>query len=265
VTATAPKTLAERIEDLLPQTQCTKCGYPACRPYADAIAAGEANYNQCPPGGAEGVARLAALLGKPDIPLDTTHGVERARPVAVIDENVCIGCTLCMQACPVDAIVGAAKQMHTVIAELCTGCDLCVPPCPVDCIAMVPVTGTRTGWDAWSQDEADAARTRHDRRMARLERERAAAEARASARQAARAAHADQPSPQTPQTQPVPAATQASSDDPEAKKRAIIQAALERARKKKEEMAKLGAGPKNTDHVSAAVQAQIDSAVAVSG
>ena len=264
MTATAPKTLAERIEDLLPQTQCTKCGYPACRPYADAIAAGEANYNQCPPGGAEGVARLAALLGKPNIPLDTTHGLERARPVAVIDENACIGCTLCMQACPVDAIVGAAKQMHTVIAELCTGCDLCVPPCPVDCIAMVPVTGTRTGWDAWSQDEADAARARHDRRMARLERERAAAEARASARQAARAAHADQPVPQTPQTpstQPVaPAATQASSDDPEAKKRAIIQAALERARKKKEEMAKLGAGPKNTDHVSAAVQAQIDSA-----
>jgi electron transport complex protein RnfB len=188
VTAISPKTLAARIEDLLPQTQCTKCGYPACRPYAEAIAAGEANYNQCPPGGAQGVARLAALLGKPDIPLDTTHGVERARPVAVIDENVCIGCTLCMQACPVDAIVGAAKQMHTVIAELCTGCDLCVPPCPVDCIAMVPVTGERTGWDAWSQDEADAARARHDRRLARLERERAAAEARANARQAARAA-----------------------------------------------------------------------------
>ncbi|WP_245933064.1 electron transport complex subunit RsxB [Caballeronia novacaledonica] len=254
MTATVPKTLAERIEDLLPQTQCTKCGYPACRPYAEAIAAGEANYNQCPPGGAEGIARLAALLAKPDIPLDTTHGVERARPVAVIDENVCIGCTLCMQACPVDAIVGAAKQMHTVIAELCTGCDLCVPPCPVDCIAMVPVTGVRTGWDAWSQNEADAARARHDRRVARLERERVAAEARASARQAARAAHAKpQPIPQTPPAQ-------SASDDPEAKKRAIIQAALERARKKKEEMAKLGAGPKNTDHVSAAVQAQIDTA-----
>ncbi|KXV10089.1 ferredoxin [Caballeronia megalochromosomata] len=261
MTATISKTLAERIEDLLPQTQCTKCGYPACRPYADAIAAGDASYNQCPPGGAEGIARLAALLGKPDIPLDTTHGLERARPVAVIDENVCIGCTLCMQACPVDAIVGAAKQMHTVIAELCTGCDLCVPPCPVDCIAMVPVTGERTGWDAWSQDEADAARARHDRRTARLERERAAAEARASARQAARAAQADQPRPETPPAQPVaPATVQAASDDPEAKKRAIIQAALERARKKKEEMAQLGAGPKNTDHVSAAVQAQIDAA-----
>ncbi|WP_321791954.1 electron transport complex subunit RsxB [Caballeronia sp. J97] len=255
MTATFSKTLAERIEDLLPQTQCTKCGYPACRPYAEAIAAGEANYNQCPPGGAQGVARLAALLGKPDIPLDTTHGAERARPVAVIDENVCIGCTLCMQACPVDAIVGAAKQMHTVIAELCTGCDLCVPPCPVDCIAMVPVTGERTGWDAWSQEAADAARARHDRRVARLERERAAAQARASARQAARAAQAEQPAPETPHTQ-------SSGDDPEAKKRAIIQAALERARKKKEEMAQLGSGPKNTDHVSAAVQAQIDEAEA---
>jgi electron transport complex protein RnfB len=179
----------------------------------------------------------------------------------VIDENACIGCTLCMQACPVDAIVGAAKQMHTVIAQLCTGCDLCVPPCPVDCIAMVPVTGERTGWDAWSQDEADAARARHDRRVARLERERAAAEARASARQAARAAQADQPAPEAPPAQAAaPAAAPAASDDPEAKKRAIIQAALERARKKKEEMAKLGAGPKNTDHVSAAVQAQIDAA-----
>ena len=153
MTATAPKTLADRIEDLLPQTQCTKCGYPACRPYAEAIAAGEASYNQCPPGGAEGVARLAALLGKPgDSAQSRRNGVERPRPLAVIDENVCIGCTLCMQACPVDAIVGAPKQMHTVIAELCTGCDLCVPPCPVDCIAMMPVTGDATGWDAWSQD-----------------------------------------------------------------------------------------------------------------
>ncbi|WP_061167001.1 electron transport complex subunit RsxB [Caballeronia hypogeia] len=258
MTSTVSSTLAERIEDLLPQTQCTKCGYPACRPYAQAIAAGKANYNRCPPGGAEGIARLAALLGKPDIPLDTTHGVERARPVAVIDENVCIGCTLCMQACPVDAIVGAAKQMHTVIAELCTGCDLCVPPCPVDCIAMIPVTGERTGWDAWSQKQADAARVRHEQREARLERERAAAEARANARQAARTAQA------TPETnveaQSEKPATNETNTDAEAKKRAIIQAALERARKKKEEMARQGAGPKNTEHVSAAVQAQIDAA-----
>ncbi|SAL18685.1 electron transport complex, RnfABCDGE type, B subunit [Caballeronia peredens] len=259
VTANVSRTLAERIEDLLPQTQCTKCGYPACRPYAEAIAAGEASYNQCPPGGAEGIARLAALLGKPVIALDTTHGVERARPVAVIDENVCIGCTLCMQACPVDAIVGAAKQMHTVIAELCTGCDLCVPPCPVDCIAMLPVTGERSGWDAWSQDQADAARARHDRRTARLARERAAAEARASARQASRAAPAEAEEPKEVETETA-AQTPVASDDAQARKRAIIQAALERARRKKDEMAQLGAGPKNTEHVSAAVQAQIDAA-----
>src|SRR6185437_2158149 len=129
-------TLADRIEDVLPQTQCTKCGYAGCRPYAEAIAEGLAEINQCPPGGAQGVARLATLLGKPVIPLNVAHGVERPRPVAVIDEAVCIGCTLCIQACPADAIVGAAKQMHTVVADLCTGCDLCVAPCPVDCIAM---------------------------------------------------------------------------------------------------------------------------------
>ncbi|WP_277185555.1 electron transport complex subunit RsxB [Caballeronia sp. BR00000012568055] len=253
MTAIVSKTLAERIEDLLPQTQCTKCGSPACRPYADAIAAGEAGYNQCPPGGEEGIARLAALLGKPVIPLDTTHGVERARPVAVIDENVCIGCTLCMQACPVDAIVGAAKLMHSVIPELCTGCDLCVPPCPVDCIDMIAVTGDATGWDAWSQPQADAARERHDRRVARLARDRAEAEA----RKASRAAVAESPKEALPE-----AAPEVAQEDPEAKKRAIIQAAMERARKKKEEMMQQGAGPKNTDHVSAAVQAQIDAAEA---
>jgi Na+-translocating ferredoxin:NAD+ oxidoreductase subunit B len=260
VTVTESKPLAERIEDLLPQTQCTKCGYPACRPYAQAIATGEANYNQCPPGGAEGIARLAALLGKPVIPLDVTHGEERPRPVAVIDENVCIGCTLCMQACPVDAIVGAAKQMHTVIAELCTGCDLCVPPCPVDCIAMIPVTGDATGWDAWSQPQADDARTRHDRRIARQAREHAQAEARAQARQAAREGAGVVDEPVAHKVDESETAQPKADDDPEARKRAIIQAALERARKKKEEMAKLGAGPKNTEHVSAAVQAQIDAA-----
>ncbi|HEX7912024.1 MAG TPA: electron transport complex subunit RsxB [Paraburkholderia sp.] len=253
---TETPTLADRIEDLLPQTQCTKCGYPACRPYAEAVASGEANYNQCPPGGAEGVARLAALLGKPVIPINSANGVERPRPVAVIDEQVCIGCTLCMQACPVDAIVGAPKQMHTVIAERCTGCDLCVPPCPVDCIAMPPVTGEATGWDAWSQALADAARARHDRHEARLKREREAAEARAAARRAgvhpaAPAAGAVDATP--PTTAPI-------ADDAEAKKRAIIQAALDRARKKKEEMAAKGEGPLNTERVSADVQAQIDAA-----
>jgi len=260
VTVTDTRTLADRIEDLLPQTQCTKCGYPACRPYAEAVASGEANYNQCPPGGAEGVARLAALLGKPVIPLNSANGVERPRPLAVIDEQVCIGCTLCMQACPVDAIVGAPKQMHTVIVELCTGCDLCVPPCPVDCIALPPVTGEATGWDAWSQAQADAARARHDRREARLAREREAAEARAAARRAGSAATA-QVTETTAAAGAAPSAAPA-ADDAEAKKRAIIQAALERARKKKEELAAKGQGPLNTERVSADVQAQIDAAEA---
>ncbi|WP_233829004.1 electron transport complex subunit RsxB [Paraburkholderia sp. ZP32-5] len=252
------KILADRIEDLLPQTQCTKCGYPACRPYAEAVANGEASYNQCPPGGVEGIARLAALLGKPVIPLNSANGIERPRPLAVIDEQLCIGCTLCMQACPVDAIVGAPKQMHTVIAELCTGCDLCVPPCPVDCIAMPAVTGDATGWAAWSQPQADAARVRHDRRGARLARERDAAEARAAARRAAGATpHNEAASASAAATPAAPV-----SDDADAKKRAIIQAALERARKKKDEMAAKGQGPLNTDNVSADVQAQIDVAEA---
>jgi Na+-translocating ferredoxin:NAD+ oxidoreductase subunit B len=260
VTVTDSITLADRIEDLLPQTQCTKCGYPACRPYAEAVAVGTANYNQCPPGGAEGVARLAALLGKPPIPLNPANGVERPRPLAVIDENLCIGCTLCMQACPVDAIIGAPKQMHTVIAALCTGCDLCVPPCPVDCIAMVPVTGEATGWNAWTQNDANAARERHDRREARLAREREASEARAAARRAASSATAQTPASGANAPQATPAS--ASVDDAEAKKRAIIQAALERARKKKEELAAKGTGPQNVEHVSADVQAQIDAAEA---
>ncbi|WP_175878087.1 electron transport complex subunit RsxB [Burkholderia sp. BCC0097] len=256
VTVTDSKTLADRIEDLLPQTQCTKCGYNGCRPYAEAIAAGDANYNQCPPGGAEGIARLASLLGKPVIPLNPVNGSEHPRAVAFIDENLCIGCTLCMQACPVDAIVGAPKQMHTIVASLCTGCDLCIPPCPVDCIAMLPVTGDRTGWDAWSQEQADAARERHDLRLARERREREAAEARAAARRAASAA---KPVAEHSAAQP---GSQPAADDAEAKKRAIIAAALERARKKKEELSGQGAGPKNTEGVSAAVQAQIDAAEA---
>ncbi|WP_176050485.1 electron transport complex subunit RsxB [Burkholderia sp. BCC1644] len=260
VTVTDSKTLADRIEDLLPQTQCTKCGYNGCRPYAEAIAAGDANYNQCPPGGAEGIARLAGLLGKQVIPLNPVNGSEHPRAVAFIDESLCIGCTLCMQACPVDAIVGAPKQMHTIIEAQCTGCDLCVPPCPVDCIAMLPVTGDRTGWDAWSQEQADAARERHDLRLARQRREREAAEARAAARRAASAAKPA--AEQQPAAQPDAPAAAPVADDAEAKKRAIIAAALERARKKKEELSGQGAGPKNTEGVSTAVQAQIDAAEA---
>ena len=135
--------LIEKIESVLPQTQCGQCGYPGCRPYAEAIGKGEAEINLCPPGGLEGVQKLADLLGREVKPLEV-----EARPpqVAVIDENTCIGGTLCIQACPVDAIVGAAKQMHTIVAPLCTGCELCLPPCPVECIAMVPIGETLDNW-----------------------------------------------------------------------------------------------------------------------
>jgi electron transport complex protein RnfB len=132
--------LAERIDALLPQTQCTRCGYPSCMDYANAIAGGEAAINQCPPGGAAGIAALAQLLGREPLPLNPANGVEKPREIALIDEEACIGCTKCIRACPVDAIVGASKLMHTVIADECTGCELCIAPCPVDCIAMVPAT-----------------------------------------------------------------------------------------------------------------------------
>jgi electron transport complex protein RnfB len=215
------KTLADQIENLLPQTQCTKCGYPACRPYAEAIARGEADINQCPPGGMEGVARLSALTGRPVIPINPANGVERPRPVAFIDEALCIGCTLCIQACPVDAILGAAKQMHTILPSLCTGCDLCVAPCPVDCISMAPVTGERTGWDAWSQEQADAARARHDFRSERLQREKDENDARLAAKalEKMRAVTAEQ-------------TNSAEELAEKERKRAIIAAAIERARQK---------------------------------
>ncbi len=160
-------TLTLEINTALPQTQCTKCGYQGCKPYAEAIAKGEALYNQCPPGGAEGVQRLAKILNKPEIPLNEAHGKERVRHVAIIDENACIGCTLCIQACPVDAIVGAAKHMHHILSDVCTGCDLCIEPCPVDCISMHAVT-TTTGWQAWGSEYANASRLKYERRMQRL-------------------------------------------------------------------------------------------------
>lgn len=128
---------ADDIDALLPQTQCTSCGYQGCRPYAEAIARGEAEINQCPPGGAATIAALAALLRRAPLPLNPANGVEGPACVALIDEAACIGCAKCLPPCPVDAIIGARKQMHTVIAALCTGCELCVAPCPVDCISMV--------------------------------------------------------------------------------------------------------------------------------
>ncbi len=135
--------LVDKIEAILPQTQCGQCGYPGCKPYAEAIAKDECDINRCPPGGAEGVQRLADLLGREVKPLDAE---EKPRALAVIDEATCIGCTLCIQACPVDAIVGAAKQMHTVIASQCTGCELCLPPCPVECIRMRPIGENIENW-----------------------------------------------------------------------------------------------------------------------
>ena len=160
--------LIAEIDALLPQTQCTKCGYAGCEPYAQAIAEGAADINQCAPGGATGIAELAALLDRPVKPLNPINGAERARHVAFIDETRCIGCTLCIQACPVDAIIGAPKQMHTVLTNLCSGCDLCVAPCPVDCISMIPAIGEDANWD---RDRANAARARLHRRLARFERD----------------------------------------------------------------------------------------------
>ena len=130
------QSLADKIDALLPQTQCTQCGYTGCLPYAEAIAAGEAEINRCPPGGDAGVNALAALLAREVIALDTTRGLHQPHRVAVIDEEICIGCGKCLRPCPTDAIIGTNKYMHTVVASLCTGCELCIPPCPVDCIRM---------------------------------------------------------------------------------------------------------------------------------
>ena len=154
--------LAERIDALLPQTQCRRCGYDGCRPYADAVAQGTAPINQCPPGGSETIAALAALLGKSVSPLDPARGDSRPRAIARIDEAACIGCTLCIAACPVDAIVGAAKLVHTVLADRCTGCELCLPPCPVDCIALLPAARR------WTRHDADRARERYVAHRTRL-------------------------------------------------------------------------------------------------
>jgi electron transport complex protein RnfB len=172
--------LADRIDALLPQTQCEQCGYHGCRPYAEAIANGKAPINQCPPGGAAGIARLAQLLDRPELPLNPEHGVEKPRTLAFIVEADCIGCTKCIQACPVDAIVGASKLMHTVIADDCTGCELCVPACPVDCIELraMPATQLDVAY-------ADKARAHFERREARLARHRIEHEAELVARKAA--------------------------------------------------------------------------------
>jgi Na+-translocating ferredoxin:NAD+ oxidoreductase subunit B len=156
--------LADRIDALLPQTQCEQCGYHGCRPYAEAIVNGEADINQCPPGGSEGIAKLAALLGRAPLPLNPENGVEKPRTLARIIEADCIGCTKCIQACPVDAIVGANKLMHTVLADDCTGCERCVPACPVDCIVLEPMPLEQ----ADDPKHADDARRHFQRRETRL-------------------------------------------------------------------------------------------------
>lgn len=195
--------LAARINDALPQTQCTRCGYPDCASYAQAVADGEAGINQCPPGGAEGIERLARLTGRAPLPLDPECGIEGPRAMAVIDEAWCIGCTLCLDACPTDAIVGINKRMHTVIEAHCTGCELCIPVCPVDCISLEVETPGRTGWQAWSAEQAASARGRYDLHGKHRN---------TDARLAEKPPEADAP------------------QDASARKRAIVEAALARAR-----------------------------------
>ena len=163
--------LSLRILAVLPQTQCTRCGYPDCEAYAHAIESQEAGINQCPPGGEEGIQRLSALTGLPALALNPENGPEGPRHIAWIDEQWCIGCTLCISACPTDAILGASKQMHTVLEDACTGCELCLPVCPVDCIHLENMTLGKSGWNAWTQDQADQAKKRYEQKKLRLSKE----------------------------------------------------------------------------------------------
>ncbi len=213
---------ADGIDALLPQTQCTKCGYAGCRPYAEAIAAGEADIDRFPPGGEAGVRRLAAALGLPAKPLNPAHGVESPRAAAVVDEAVCIGCTLCIQACPTDAIVGGPKQMHTVLVSACTGCELCLPPCPVDCIALVPLAelarrGSRAAASEAGMSLVERAgiwRARYEAHQLRIVRQREQNDARLAAKAADKLRMLES-HPANPDVD---------------RKRAVVQAAIERAR-----------------------------------
>ena len=212
--------LVERLNLALPQTQCTRCGYPDCHSYAHAIARGEAAINQCPPGGAEGIARLASLTGRDPSPLNPEHGVEGPRRLAAIDEGWCIGCTLCIKACPVDAIVGSNRQMHVVIDADCTGCELCIPVCPVDCISLTEVTPGAGGWAAWSPEQAARARDRYRWHEIRVERDKREHDERLEAKAQHKLTHLEEESKLTDPAQ---------LD----RKRAVIEAALARARAKR--------------------------------
>ncbi len=210
--------LLEQINNALPQTQCTRCGYPDCQHYAEAIAKGEADINQCPPGGTEGVERLAALTGKPARPLNPENGSEGPRTIAIIDEAWCIGCTLCIAACPTDAIVGANKRMHTVVEAYCTGCELCIPACPVDCISLEPIDINLSGWASWPQELAVLARQRYDARSIRLRREAIEHDARLQAEAIEKLSD-------------LPTHTKGTEHAPEVdRKRAVIEAALAKAK-----------------------------------
>jgi len=212
--ATTP--LVERIDALLPQTQCMQCGYAGCRPYAQAIAQARAAINRCPPGGERVIRKLARITGKPYLPLDVTCGAHKSRQLALIDEQRCIGCTLCIQACPVDAIVGAPKLMHTVIVSECTGCELCLPPCPVDCITLEPAQWSALEVLLGAQWRAAAlARKRFQARNKRLRRDQQERAERMAIKAAANA---------------TASGTTAATNAAQGRKQAIIEAALERAR-----------------------------------
>ena len=213
-------TLADAICDALPQTQCTRCGFPDCAAYAQAIASGQADINQCPPGGEAGIARLAALTGKPARALNPAHGAIGPRHIVWIDENWCIGCTLCVKACPTDAILGSNKRMHTVIEAHCTGCDLCLPVCPVDCIVQENASGSTTGWAAWSETQAQNARLRYQASRLRRARETTENNLRLEQKAQEKLANLSEHSQHTD-----PAILE--------QKRAVIKAALDRARAKR--------------------------------